>query len=53
MFLDLCYYCDGTGERDPISGARCWECGGTGVREEPDDDEFYDDFEGEEPGYAP
>lgn len=26
----LCPNCDGTGERDFLSGARCYECNGTG-----------------------
>lgn len=37
---DLCYACDGTGERDFLSGAACYECNGTGMRpEEPEVDE--------------
>lgn len=48
---DLCYYCDGTGERDFLSGAKCYECNGTGWIEEKPElsdeerdqlDEFYD-----------
>lgn len=34
---DLCYACDGTGERDCLSGARCLECGGTGWAQETED----------------
>ena len=37
---DICYYCDGTGERDFLSGARCHECNGTGWK---DDDEPEDE----------
>jgi DnaJ-class molecular chaperone len=48
-FVDICPHCDGTGERDFLSGAKCYECNGTGIREEtdPDDEEFepYDDEE--------
>lgn len=40
MSGDFCYHCDGTGERDWLSGAPCYECGGTGWREERDDTEF-------------
>lgn len=36
---DLCYHCDGTGERDWLSGARCYECDGTGWKDDPLDDE--------------
>ena len=38
MTFDICYHCDGTGERDFLSGAPCHECNGTGLREEPEDD---------------
>ncbi len=41
MSGDLCYYCDGTGERDFLSGAPCHECNGTGWREDTEPD--YDD----------
>jgi len=34
---DVCYYCDGTGERDFLSGAPCHECNGTGWKEEEED----------------
>lgn len=40
---DICPACDGTGERDFLSGARCYECNGTGWREYPDDDDYYED----------
>lgn len=40
---DLCYYCDGTGERDFLSGARCLYCNRTGWRDEPDEEEDYDE----------
>lgn len=51
MTGDICPRCEGTGERDFLSGARCYECNGTGWREDPepededdyDPDEFYDD----------
>lgn len=33
---DLCYACDGTGERDFLSGASCLECNGTGWRDMPE-----------------
>ncbi len=48
---DFCYVCDGTGERDFLSGAKCYECNGTGWMPEPPEltdeerdqlDEFYD-----------
>lgn len=29
--LDICYDCDGTGERDWLSGAPCRRCDGTGL----------------------
>ena len=38
--MDICYHCDGTGERDLLSGARCYECNGTGIKPEPPDDEY-------------
>lgn len=47
---DFCYACDGTGERDWLSGAPCFDCNGTGWREDRDeeltDDEmdFWDEF---------
>lgn len=31
---DFCYHCDGTGEREWLSGAPCYECGGSGWRED-------------------
>ncbi|CAB4191743.1 hypothetical protein UFOVP1229_117 [uncultured Caudovirales phage] len=34
---DFCYYCDGTGEREFLSGAPCHECNGTGWKEERED----------------
>jgi RecJ-like exonuclease len=42
---EICWKCDGTGERCSISGALCWECNGTGLIEDPDDDEFYEEEE--------
>ena len=55
MSGDICYVCDGTGERNPFSGERCLACNGTGWREDRDeeltDDEiqFWDDFYSESP----
>lgn len=53
---DICYYCDGTGVGDFISGAPCHECGGSGIREEEDeesedewDDGYPDWIESNEP----
>lgn len=44
MSFDICPHCDGTGERDFLSGARCYECGGTGMIEDRDpDDEYLDE----------
>mgnify|MGYP007100072634 CR=1 FL=1 len=40
---DICLACDGTGDRDFLSGAPCRECNGTGWRYEPDEDEFWDE----------
>lgn len=34
MSGDFCYACDGTGERDWLSGAPCYDCGGSGWRED-------------------
>ena len=37
---DICYFCDGTGERDFLSGATCHVCHGSGWipdAEEPDE----------------
>lgn len=42
-FVDICQYCDGTGERDFLSGARCYHCNGTGVIEDDDPDDEYED----------
>lgn len=33
---DLCYRCDGTGERDFLSGATCPDCNGTGWCDDAD-----------------
>jgi len=50
-FHDICPYCDGTGEDDPISGARCYECDGTGMIDDDDDfceyEDYYDELEDE------
>lgn len=40
---ELCDYCDGTGERDFLSGARCLYCDGTGWREDEEDDFEFED----------
>lgn len=53
---DICWACDGTGERDWLSGARCYDCGGTGwiedrelTDEERDElEDFWQDFYREE-----
>lgn len=45
QFYDICWECDGTGERCFISGARCLTCNGTGVIYEDDEPEYYDDDE--------
>ena len=51
-FRDMCSLCVGTGKRCLISGAKCWECGGTGIVEESEtnEDEFddYDQYETDE-----
>lgn len=38
MTFDICPACDGTGERCILSGAKCYECNGTGVLEDEDYD---------------
>ncbi len=45
MSFDLCPVCDGSGERDCLSGAKCYECNGTGfvLDVDPDDEEFDDE----------
>lgn len=40
---DFCYVCDGTGERDFISGAKCYECNGIGWIDRDDEPEFTDE----------
>lgn len=45
MITGICAYCDGTGERDFLSGARCYHCDGKGYVEESDDDFEDDDFD--------
>lgn len=44
MTFDICPICDGTGERCFLSGAKCYECNGTGVweDEEPEDNDLLD-----------
>ena len=46
MTFDICPICDGSGERDFLSGAKCYECNGLGVIEDsdPDDEEYEDEF---------
>jgi RecJ-like exonuclease len=45
MGFDICPICDGSGERDFLSGAKCYECNGRGVIEDSDpDDEEYEDY---------
>ena len=47
---DICPHCDGSGERDFLSGAKCYECDGTGWKEDsdPDEDEWdHGEFEEE------
>jgi len=45
MTFDICPHCDGSGERCILSGAKCYECNGTGVIEDcdPDEEEFLDE----------
>jgi len=45
MGFEICPYCDGSGERNFLSGAKCYECNGTGVIEDadPDDCDWDDD----------
>lgn len=44
MSGDICYYCDGTRERNPFSGERCLYCGGSGwIEDEDPDDEYLDE----------
>ncbi len=39
---DFCHHCDGTGERDFLSGAKCYECNGTGWIDRADEPELTD-----------
>ena len=39
MGFDICPICDGSGERDFLSGAKCYECNGRGIIEDADYDE--------------
>lgn len=42
-FVDICPYCNGTGERG-FPGARCYHCNGSGIISDPDpDEEEYED----------
>lgn len=43
--MDICEYCDGTGKRDVLFGAKCIYCDGTGLIEDPDHDEEFDQEE--------
>lgn len=43
MSYDICPYCDGSGERDWLSGASCYYCHGKGVIEDQDPEEFFDE----------
>lgn len=49
---DICWSCDGSGKRNPVSGERCLVCDGTGVIEEDDlseedyAEELFDPYEG-------
>lgn len=43
---DICPICDGSGKRNPVSGEKCFECNGTGIRDEDeldygDDDDWF------------
>lgn len=38
FFSSVCPDCDGTGERDWLSGARCYECKGTGFVDDDEED---------------
>ncbi len=46
---DFCWACDGTGDRDWLSGAPCYKCNGTGWLEDHEADYPYDyeDYEDE------
>jgi hypothetical protein len=46
MLFDECPYCEGSGERDFLSGAKCYERDGKGYLEDAnlDDDEYDDDY---------
>ena len=46
MSCEPCYICDGTGTRDWLSGAKCYECNGLGYVEDsdPDDDDEAMDY---------
>ena len=46
MSFGICPRCDGSGERDFLSGAKCYECNGLGVIEDtyPDDEDYEGEF---------
>ena len=49
MSFDICPMCEGSGERDFLSGAKCYECNGLGVLQDTDpDDEEYEDYDSPE-----
>ena len=52
MTFDICPICDGSGTRDFLSGAKCYECNGLGVIEDsdPDDEEYEDELRCDECG---
>ena len=52
MTFDECSYCDGTGMRDFLSGAKCHDCNGRGFIEDsdPDDEEYEESMRCEDCG---
>jgi DnaJ-class molecular chaperone len=48
MTEDICYACDGTGERCWLSGAPCFYCNGTGWIHQPEwtdeDSDLWEEF---------
>jgi DnaJ-class molecular chaperone len=54
MQVDICERCDGSGMRCTLSGAKCFECNGTGFIEERDDefDEYEDDYPWDDSGHV-
>lgn len=43
--VDICQHCNGTGIRDILSRARCFECDGTGLYELDDEEEELDELD--------